>query len=95
MGLDLETYKLLDVFDVESVYAKIRQLSTNKYYCPMDETNKYTLLFDVIYEKDDKQIANKHYNYTQDSVLLNLWEQAYKNLKEEFDKEGIKYTDKL
>tara|TARA_R100000781_G_C4069934_1_gene124143 strand:+ start:259 stop:546 length:288 start_codon:yes stop_codon:yes gene_type:complete len=95
MGLDLETYRLLDVIDI-ACYVKIRELTCNKAMCPMADKVKSYLSYNAVYESvDGKFLLSKRFNLTRDDVYIDVWQEAYTNLKEELDKLGIKYTDKI
>ena len=95
MGLDLETYKLLDVIDI-ACYVKIRELTCNKAMCPMEDKVKSYLGYNAVYESvDGKFLLSKRFNLIRDEVYIDVWQEAYLHLKQELDNEGIKYSDKI
>jgi|TARA_R110002020_G_scaffold115244_1_gene265005 hypothetical protein len=95
MGLDLKSFRLCEVVDVENVYVKIRDITTNKSTCSMDENDSFYLSYNAVYSKGDKVIQNKHFNFTRDTIFEAIWQECYSHLKAELTKQGIQHTDKL
>ena len=95
MGLDLETFRLMSCIDVENVYVKIRDITTNKSICSMGEKVSFYLSYNAIYEKEGKVIHTNHFNFTRDTLFEEVWAECYSNLKRELEKNEIQYTDKI
>ena len=95
MGLDLESYRYMDIVDIANTYVKIRDITTNKSICSMGEKVSFYLSYNAIYEKEGKTIQNKHFNFTRDTIFEEIWAECYKHLKQELTKGGVTYKDNI
>ena len=91
MGLDIAKITFMEVVDVLTSYCKIRNIVLSK----RDATGVFTICYEAIFTKDDKEFIRRCYSTEQAEIYENPWLSAYTNLRENLTKEGIQYTDKI
>ena len=92
MGLDLSSWRFMDVVDIQTCYCRVRDIVTSK----RDTTGVFTINYTAVILKDDKEIDRRTYVIeSPEESKVNPWLFCYDNLKTQLTEDKITHTNNL